>query len=320
VTSRVDALGAARVLGRHERVTAVCHVQPDADAIGSVAGLALALADRGVEVCCTFDPGVVPADLSAIPGAAAFVPLEQVPGPEGLVVVLDCASPSRLGAAERLLEAPAEVLVVDHHASNPGFGDHLLLDPAAASTATLVTAVLDAAAVPIGADAATALYAGLVTDTGSFRWGGPGAHETASRLSAAGADTALCAFELLDAHPFSFLAFLGELLSTARLDRAAAGRAGAVWLVVDHDHTRRVPVGEVESLVAHLRGVREAAVAVVLKEYEPGSWSVSMRSRDGIDVSRVATALGGGGHPAAAGCTVPGTAGEVEGWIRGLLD
>ena len=319
MTERVGIAEAARILRGHDTVTALCHVQPDADAIGSAAGLTLALRAAGVTVHTSFDPGVVPEDLTAIPGAGLLVPLDRVPAHNGLVVVLDCASEDRVGRAGRLLAAAGEVLVLDHHRSNPGFGDHLLLDPAAASTASLVVEVLDAGGWRVDAEVATALYAGLVTDTGSFRWGGPDSHATALRLMRAGADTSMCAYEFLDAHYFGYLRFLGEMLSRARLEPQAAGGAGVVWLAVDHDAARRVPVGDVESLVAHLRGVREAAVAVVLKEFEPGRWSVSLRSRDGIDVSAVVAGLGGGGHPAAAGCTVHGTADQVTGIIRDVL-
>ena len=319
MTARVGIAEAARILGGHDTVTALCHVQPDADAIGSAAGLTLALKAAGAVVHTSFDPGVVPADFAAIPGADLFVPLAEVPAHDGLVVVLDCASPDRVGRADHLLDAAGEVLVVDHHRSNPGFGDHLLLDASAASTATLVVEVLDAAGWEVGADIATALYAGLVTDTGSFRWGGPDSHATALRLARAGADTEMCTHEFLDAHHFDYLRFLGDMLGRVRLEPRAANGAGVVWLEIDHRAVSRVPVGDVESVIAHLRGVREAAVAVVLKEYEPCRWSVSLRSRDGIDVSRIAAALGGGGHPAAAGCTVNGTGEQVAGIIRDHL-
>ena len=81
----------------------------------------------------------------------------------------------------------------------------------------------------------------------------------------------------------------------------------------------------VESLVSHLRGVREARVAVLLKEYLPGEWAVSLRSRpggqgaDAVDVSAIATELGGGGHPSAAGCTMRGDVETISTMLRELL-
>lgn len=319
----VDAGGAAEVLARHREVTVLCHVRPDADALGSSAGLARALRAEGVTVHHSFDPGIVPVALRVIPGTEHVIPLSEVPAHGGLVVTLDCASPDRVGDWGRLTEAAAEVLVVDHHRSNPGFGSHLLLDPDAASTASLVLDVLDAGRYPVDADLATSLYAGLITDTGSFRWGGSGAHHTARRLLAAGAESRALGFALLDAHSFSWLRVLGELLASARLEADAVGGLGAVWLPVPHDVVGTADEADVESLVSHLQGVREAWVAVLLKEIRPGEWAVSLRSRNGggavVDVSAVAATLGGGGHPSAAGCTMRGDLETVSARLRELL-
>lgn len=317
----VDAGGAAEVLAGHREVTVLCHVRPDADALGSSAGLARALRAEGVTVHHSFDPGIVPDALRVIPGTEHVIPLSEVPSHGGLVVTLDCASPDRVGDWGRLIEAAAEVLVVDHHRSNPGFGSHLLLDPDAASTASLVLDVLDAGRYPVDADLATSLYAGLITDTGSFRWGGPGAHDTARRLLAAGAESRALGFELLDAHSFSWLRVLSGLLASARLESDAVRGRGSVWLEVPHEVAVRADEADVESLVSHLQGVREAWVAVLLKEYLPGEWAVSLRSRDGsgVDVSVVAAVLGGGGHPAAAGCTLRGDLEAVSARLRELL-
>lgn len=323
MTLRVDAVGAARVLAAHRDVTILCHLRPDADALGSSAGLARALRREGVVVHQSFDPGIVPDGLRVIPGAELVTPLADVPAHDGLIVVLDCASADRAGDWGHLAEAASEILVVDHHRSNPGFGTHMLLDPDAASTASLVLDVLEAGGWPADDEVATALYSGLITDTGSFRWSDASAHETARRLLAAGAD-ATVSFELLDAHSFSWLRTLGDLLGRVRLDEAAAGGRGAVWLEVPSRVIAEASEDDVESLVTHLRVVREADVAVLLKEYLPEQWAISLRSRsggrpDGVDVSDVAAALGGGGHPAAAGCTQVGDAPSVIGRIRGLL-
>lgn len=325
MTTPVDAAGAAAVLARHREVTVLCHVRPDADALGSSAGLARALRATGAVVHHSFDPGVVPAALRVIPGTEHVIPMHEVPVHDGLVVTLDCASADRAGDWEHLAEAASEVLVVDHHRSNPGFGSHLLLDPDAASTASLVLDVLRAGGHAIDPEIATCLYAGLVTDTGSFRWGGPGAHRTASELLASGAESSGLTYALLDAHAFSWLSVLGGLLDSATLDEDAVGGRGTVWLAVPHDVIAAAEEEDVESLVSHLRGVREACVAVLLKEYRPDEWSVSLRSRDGgpgrgvVDVSAVAVALGGGGHPEAAGCTVHGHLETVTARVRDLL-
>lgn len=318
MTTRVDAVGAAEVLAGHREVTVLCHVRPDADALGSSAALARALRARGVIVHHSFDPGTVPEGLRVIPDTELVVPLVDVPTHPGLVVVLDCASADRVGRWDRVVSSASDVLVIDHHRSNTGFGTHFLFDPYAASTASLVLDVLESGGYPLDSDIATGLYAGLVTDTGSFRWSDAQAHLTARRLLDAGADTTT-SFELLDARSFSWLRTLGELLGSARLDPHAADGDGVVWLEVPRQIIATASEDDVESLVTHLRGVREANVAVLLKEFRPEEWAVSLRSRGGKDVSAVAAALGGGGHTAAAGCTVSGDAASVTARIRDLL-
>lgn len=325
MTIPVDARGAAEILTRHATVTVLCHLRPDADALGSSAGLARALRHVGATVYHSFDEGQVPDGLRSIPGTEHVIPMVDVPAHDGLVVTLDCASADRVGRWERLSTAASEVLVIDHHRSNPGFGSHMLLDANAASTASLVLDVLKAGGFHIDPEIATSLYAGLVTDTGSFRWGGPTAHATASELHAAGAETIRLGFDLLDAHSFPWLSILGRLLQTVTLDTDAVGGRGAVWLAVPNEIISTSDEDDVESLVSHLRGVREACIAVLLKEYLPGRWAVSLRSRDGgpgreaIDVAAVAAQLGGGGHPAAAGCTINGDQAEVTARLRELL-
>lgn len=318
MTTRVDVAGAVEVLAGHREVTVLCHVRPDADALGSSAALARALRASGVTVHHSFDPGDVPAGLRVIPGTELVVPLADVPAHTGLVVALDCASADRVGRWDRVTETATEVLVIDHHRSNAGFGTHLLLDPEAASTASLVLDVLDHGGYQVDPDTATGLYAGLVTDTGSFRWAGADAHVTARRLFEAGAETST-SFELLDARSFSWLRILGELLWSARLETGGAGGQGVVWLEVPSEVIATASEDDVESLVTHLRAVREAKVAVLLKEFRPNEWAVSLRSRGDIDVSVVAAALGGGGHAAAAGCTVCGDAKSATASIRELL-
>src|SRR5699024_9454928 len=154
VTLRVDAVGAARVLAAHRDVTILCHLRPDADALGSSAGLARALRREGVVVHQSFDPGIVPDGLRVIPGAELVTPLADV----------------RAGDCGHLAEPASEILMLDPHLSTPGFGTHMLLDPDAASTPSLMLDVLEAGGWPADDEIATALYSGLITDTGSFRW------------------------------------------------------------------------------------------------------------------------------------------------------
>jgi phosphoesterase RecJ-like protein len=194
-------------------------------------------------------------------------------------------------------------VVVDHHASNPGFGAVRLVDPEAAATVVLVAELLDGLGVEWDADLATCLYAGLAADTGSFRFGNtaPGTHELAARLLRTGIDHATISQRLFDTAPFGWLQLLSLVAGRARLEPDVG--AGLVWTWATAAEARECGLAsdQLEALVDVVRSTREADVAAVLKGQDDGSWVVSLRSRGATDVSRIALALGGGGHRAAAG-------------------
>ena len=282
------------------------HVQPDADAIGSTLALAEGLRRRGARVLPTFPaPFVLPASLGWIPGAEAFVPSSEVPSSPDVFVSLDAASPARLGELAALLDSARTAVVVDHHASNPGFGDVTLVDPSAPATVTLVAGLLDELGVLVDEQIATCLYAGLAADTGSFRFGStkPETHELAARLLATGIDHAEISRRLFDTAPFGWLGLLSVVTGRAVLEADVGAGLVWTWSSVAEAGEHGLPGEQLEALVDVVRSTEEADVACVLKGQDDGTWSVSLRSRGATDVARVAMALGGGGHRAAAGYT-----------------
>ena len=213
-----------------------------------------------------------------------------------LVVTVDIPSINRLGALRELAEPGREVLVIDHHASNQLFGSANYVDPSADSTTMLVAELLDAWGKPIDIGVAHCLYAGLTTDTGSFRWASARAHRLAARLVELGVDNAAISRTLLDTHPFAWLPMLSRVLASAQLLPDAAEGRGLVYAVVGHQEWANARPEEVESIVDIVRTTQQAEVAAVFKEIEPGHWSVSMRAKS-MDLASIASAFGGGGHP-----------------------
>ncbi|MGY1694922.1 MULTISPECIES: DHH family phosphoesterase [unclassified Geodermatophilus] len=282
------------------------HVQPDADALGSTLALAEGLRRRGARVVPTF-PGrhALPASLGWLPGAEGLLPSTAVDPVPDVFVSLDAASPARLGELAPLLERAGTSVVLDHHASNPGFGDVRLVDPAAPATVVLVAGLLDALGVDLDAQLATLLYAGLAADTGSFRFGStrPETHALAARLLATGIDHAAISRRLFDTAPFGWLRLLSAVTGRAVLEREVGGGLVWTWSSSAEAAEHGLPGEQLEALVDVVRTTAEADVACVLKGQDDGTWSVSLRSRGGTDVARVAMALGGGGHRAAAGYT-----------------
>jgi phosphoesterase RecJ-like protein len=282
------------------------HVQPDADALGSTLALAEGLRRRGARVTATFpgDP-VLPESLGWLPGAEGLVPSTAVPASPDVFVSLDAASPGRLGELAALLGDAGTSVVVDHHASNPGFGDVRMVDPAAPATVVLVAGLLDELGVDLDADLATLLYAGLAADTGSFRFSStrPDTHALAARLLSTGIDHAAVSQRLFDTAPFGWLRLLSAVAGRAVLEPGVGAGLVWTWSSTAEAGEHGLPGEQLEALVDVVRATAEADVACVLKGQDDGSWSVSLRSRGATDVARVAMALGGGGHRGAAGFT-----------------
>ncbi len=283
-------------------VVLLAHINPDADSLGSALALGLALEALGVDVQVAFDsPVVTPESLSELPGQHLIC--TSVRADPDLAVSLDAASSGRLGALAAVLDTAGSSLVIDHHGSNTGFGRLNWIDPTAEATAVMVAALLDEMSAPITADIAANLYAGLATDTVNFRFATAAGHALAARLVDTGvhADTVLR--PITDTHPFRWLGMLGSVLSHATLHPAAAAGAGLVVVTVSTVDALGLRQEELDSVIDIARTAAEAAVAAVVKQTEDLEWQVSLRGRDAVDVARVATALGGGGHPRAAGYT-----------------
>ncbi len=325
MTTSPDWARAVAILDGAEHVCLACHIRPDADALGSMVAVAGALRDRGQGVVASFgDPFVVPAILTFLPGLELLSPPDRFPARPDVMMSFDASNVDRLGGLARSAGAAAELIVVDHHATNTGFGSVNLVDPAAAATAVLAAELISRLGVPLSREIAVGLYAGLVTDTGSFRFAAttPAVHELAAQLLRAGVDPAAVCRELYDRAPFGYLGMLAAALGRAQLDPAAVGGRGLVWTTVTRADRERAELAldAAESVIDEVRRTDDAEVAVVLKEDDQGVWQVSVRSKDVVDVGEACTELGGGGHARAAGFSHTGRAGEAIAALKGVLD
>jgi phosphoesterase RecJ-like protein len=318
--ARVDAVGAAELLSAADTVAVICHVHPDADTIGAGLALGLVLDRCGKQVEVGFAaPAKLPESLASLPGGYLLVEPEVMRRDVDLVVTVDVPSVNRLGALSHMAGADSELLVIDHHASNGLFGTANFVEPSADSTTMMIAELLDAWGKPIDADVAHCIYAGLTTDTGSFRWASACALRLAARLVDAGVDNAAISRTLIDTHPFGWLPMLSRVLGSAQLLPDAAGGRGLVYAVVDNQDWVASRSEEVESIVDIVRTTQQAEVAAVFKEVDSQRWTVSMRAKAGMDLAAVAAEFGGGGHRLAAGYSTSGSIEEVVASLRAAL-
>ncbi len=294
-----------------KRVMTVCHENPDADALGSALGVALALETLGARVnaVCS-DP--VPDMYDFMPQVERF---RRSPEPDldpDLIVVCDCGDLERTGSVLREQAGLFErvpIVNLDHHVSNTGFGTTDWVDATAAATCEEVTLLLPHLGVAfdaLGGDIVQNLTAGLVFDTANFAHSNttPRTLRVASELVAAGAELPMIARRIYRTKPNPQLKLFGLVL--ARLESSADGRL--TWSVVsDQDYERAGASQQMsEGLIDLLAQSATAEVAILFKDLGD-EVRLSVRTRDdGVDATTLTGAFGGGGHARAAGATFAG--------------
>jgi phosphoesterase RecJ-like protein len=298
-----DALvRAAQALMAARDIALACHVNPDGDALGSMLGLFHMLRAAGRPVVASFPhPFVVAPHYRELPGLELLTEPHDFPDEPDVMVTFDCGSLGRLGDLEPAAKAAHELIVLDHHISNTRFGTINVIDPGAAASGVLVRRLVLEMGLPLTKEAAVALYAALVCDTGRFQHDTttPSVFELARELVSYEVPVSRLSRQLFEEHSFAYLKLLGEALAAAELDETRH----FVWTAVTQKMLERhgVTLEEVEGLIDIVRRAAEAEVACVLKEESDGTVRVSLRSLGDVDVRAIAVKYGGGGHRSAAG-------------------
>ncbi|MCS6775614.1 MAG: bifunctional oligoribonuclease/PAP phosphatase NrnA [Chloroherpetonaceae bacterium] len=294
---------AARALCAAHRVVLAGHVNPDGDTLGSALALAHLLRAREKDVVVLSADGV-PDIYRWLPGADG-VQTGTDRRDFDLAVVCDAGALDRVGASVLpVIASAARLMDIDHHVGDAPFGDLRLLDARAAATSEIVFQ-LGQLLGPITRPVATCLMTGIITDTGSFRFPNttPRTFQIAARLQRCGAVPAEI-FELV----FENRSLAGLKLLGRALDRLQVSGDGRVaWTVLTAEDMRALGAtdADTEGIVTHVRAVKTAQAGLLFREIPGGKIRVSLRGREGVPVHRIAARFGGGGHPMAAGCSLP---------------
>ncbi|MEE9457839.1 MAG: DHH family phosphoesterase [bacterium] len=304
------------------RLVLATHAEPDGDAVAGVLAFAHGLRSLG-RAPALWPLDAAPRRYSFLPGFDELTTAETPAWRDGdVVVALDSADVTRLPAAVAAFGRDGGVVInIDHHASNPGFGAVNWVEPAAPAAVAQVWVVLRELKVELPAAAALCLYVGLVTDTGNFTYSNTNAwaFDMAADLVARGVWPADVERELSRRYPAAYMNVLGAALAGLRR------RGGIVYTTVTRDALARAgaTAQNTEGIVDYTRRVDGGRVGILFRE-EEGGVKISFRAAEDLDVSGLAVARGGGGHPAAAGCFVEGSLAdvqeavltEVEDWLR----
>jgi phosphoesterase RecJ-like protein len=317
MTARTQWKEAVTAVEQAASILVVTHVSPDGDAIGSLLGLAVALRERGKKVAAAVDGGV-PEFLKFLPGAKTVRDkLKQ--GRWDVMVSVDASDEERTGACGAFGRARSRLVInLDHHLTNTDFGDIFLVMPEAVSATEIVYRWLVEMQHPVSQPVATALLAGLVTDTMGFRTQNVTAETfgIVQALMAAGAPLAEVTARALVAKPYSSIELWKRVLPSVRL---ADGIISA-WITQDDLAAAGIKDVTDGGLVSLLASVEDAKIAVVFKQKPDGAVEISLRSKPGFDVGQVALELGGGGHAQASGATIPGPLEAAAARVMPLLE
>ena len=304
------------VLHQAQSIAIMAHQNPDGDAIGASCALGLALKEAGKDVTVF---------LESYGDVFSMIPTGDLvchQGPEGMTVdvavALDCGDKERIGLAGTLFSQTENTINIDHHISNQGYGKFSYVDGNASSASELVYDLLSGW-LPLNPEIATALYTGLVFDTGGFRHSSTGVHtmEIAARLMAFDVPFTKIYNDIFFSRSLAEAKALGKAL--AEMEVLLDGKALLSALSLEDLSRLGAGPADTSEISGYLKGVRPSQVAALCYEKEPGVWKVSMRSEDSVDVSALCVSFGGGGHKKAAGCTIRGTKEEVLATIREAL-
>lgn len=288
------------------------HIRLDGDAVGSELGLYHILSAQGKSPHIV-NSAEVPRSYRFLQGADEIgTSSGDIDSGYDLVVVLDCPHFGRLDDLPDKWPDGVERVNIDHHATNENYLDINWVNPASSSVGEMLFALAKSAGWRIPTEAATAFYLALLTDTNRFTL----PHTTvdslrnAAEMVASGAAHVEVAENIFYNDPIGLIRLKGIVLNSIRL--AVNGRVAVGDLTQEMFNQTGVEAIDTQEFAEYPRSVEGVEVGILLREMGDGRIKVSLRSRDHIDVEKVAEIFDGGGHPQAAGCVIEGDIAEVE--------
>ncbi|MBV8212576.1 MAG: bifunctional oligoribonuclease/PAP phosphatase NrnA [Verrucomicrobia bacterium] len=293
-------------------VAVLTHVRPDGDAIGSQLAMVLALQKLGKTVTAWNEDGL-PESFAFLKGSELITKPPDEPLEFDTVLALDTAARNRLGTGITAIRTYKTLVNIDHHASNPGYGDLNYIDVQAPATGQIIYELLRDQKLPFFPEIAEALFVAISTDTGSFRYQNTTAHtfEVAGKLVEAGVDLATISHRIYESYPKRRILLLGQLLNEATFH--AHDRIATFTLTEATKARLSIDPADIDGLIDVIRSIDTVVVAIFFEEVADQRVRISVRSKDlRIDANRICSTWGGGGHPLAAGARIRGTLEQVR--------
>ncbi len=306
--NKLDKVQAAKELKETKKAAIFTHESPDGDAIGSALGLSASIDANGGQ-SVVFAPDQPPSNYDFLRGfdeiyMASDEAIKDLVAKGFRIIVVDGSSPNRCGL--QAFPEGSKPLVIDHHPTVEDYGQMIYFDASASSTAELLYGLLDEAKMPIDTSVGDAFFAGILTDTGSFRFPNVTVNtmEVVAKLIKADVSTSNVAMMIYERMTLANRKLLGRAMD--RLSSAFDGRL-ALTAITWNDMTEfSAEMKDADFIVDEIRKLKGAEIYVFAKEYRPDQFRISMRGRGKIDLAQLAQKYGGGGHHDAAGFNTTG--------------
>jgi phosphoesterase RecJ-like protein len=284
------------------KIAVLGHARPDGDCIGSQVALGRALRAQGFDALCV-NPDAVPRRLEFLVKDMPFVRFDAIlaHAADYTAVFVDCADGARSG--ERVKSAfPQPLAMMDHHISNIGFARYNLLDTGSSATCEILAGLFLDASLPLDAGIAQALYAGMLTDTGQFRFASTSRRTLllAAELIGEGARPSEVGYHLYERESLGKMMLLQRCLASLRME--CGGRVCIGMLPAGVFEETGTTAEDTEGLVDYARSIDGVEVGVLIEERADGGVKASLRAKDAsYRVDLIAAQFNGGGHACAAG-------------------
>lgn len=292
-----------------DSVVICAHTSPDGDALGSTLGLLKLLQWRWPSKHVTgllADSKPLPRIYQFLPGSDELVYAANYQGDPDLFISVDLSVASRMNEGQAVLERSKHSAIIDHHPCDDPFGDVSLIRPEAAAASVLIFEYARHLKMPLNADIGLCLLCGIITDTGRFQYQNTNSEALAATalLVEAGASPVDVSLNVYQNFRLEFLHLKAAVMS--RIVTFAHGRIAYSYATKADLERTGANLDEADGLVDVVRSVSGSEVALFLKEVPGGKVRGNLRSKTDLDISGVARALGGGGHPGASGFTYEG--------------
>ncbi len=308
-------------------VLVATHVNPDGDAIGSLLAMGLALESLNKQTTL-YNESPIPAVYRYLPYVRQITDHLENPDSFDTAITLDCGTLARIGEAAHVMDMIPVVINLDHHPTNSRFGDYHLVDPSACSTSEIVYRVIKKLGVTITKTMAIAIYTGILTDTGSFRFSNTNqaAFDICREMVKTGVEPYDVAQQVYGTYSLGRIKLLNRALDSIEISKN--GKLSIMTL------TRRMMAEtgthseDIDGMIHYARRIEDVRVAALIQELkndgrhngDAKKYHVSLRSDGGIDVAAIASSFGGGGHTTAAGFNIESTLPVLKSKIRGFAD